>query len=382
MNGSRIGGEMLFGQIDNVMSHAIYWMQYNMQIKEGNALSEGMTPYERVMSALRGEEFDVFPAVSFTSVATVEGMQRSRAFYPEAHTDGRKMADLAEVGYREMGFDTIAPYFSILLEAGALGAEIDWGDSVKFPYVKRKAYKSLDEVSICKDYMEKPELQQLLKAIRILKKKYRGQAAIVGKVMGPWDLAYHLYGVENLVLDMILEPEKTRQMIWRLSEVTRNFAVAQFEAGADIVTWAEHVTRDLVSAAIYEEFVLDVHKEVLVELRGLGPVVLHVCGNVEDRIALFARAGFRCVHLDSRNDIMNCRRECGDKILLAGGINNPITLMQGRKNQIEKNVLNNIRQGGRLIGPECALQPIIPISSLKCLADTIHRQKYQKIQPL
>ncbi len=80
--------------------------------------------------------------------------------------------------------------------------------------------------------------------------------------MGPWTLAYHLYGVENLVLDTILEPKKTKELIWDLSQVTKEFAAAQFEAGADIVTWAEHVTRDLVSASIYEEFVLEVHKKV------------------------------------------------------------------------------------------------------------------------
>ena len=65
------------------------------------------------------------------------------------------------------------------------------------------------------------------------------------------------------------------------------FAAAQFEAGVDMVTWAEHVTRDLVSASIYEEFVLEVHKKVLQEVKTWGPVVLHVCGNVEDRISLY-----------------------------------------------------------------------------------------------
>lgn len=338
-----------------------------------------MTPKERVMAALKGKEFDVFPAVSLTSVANLEGMKCSGAFYPEAHMDGAKMAVLASVGHTHMGFDTVAPYFSILLEASALGSEIDWGDGIRFPYVRKTAFRKIDDISICPNYMEKTEIQQMLRAIRILKRRCGRQVAVVGKVMGPWTLAYHLYGVENLVLDTILEPQKTKALIWDLSQVTKAFAAAQFEAGADVVTWAEHVTRDLVSASIYEEFVLEVHKKVLQEVKTWGPVVLHVCGNVEDRISLFERAGFPCIHLDSRNDIVNCRKKSHDQVVIAGGINNPVVLMRGQKSQIERAVSEKIRSGVRMVGPECALQPIIPIKNLKYLADYIHRQKYEKL---
>ena len=90
-------------------------------------MASEMTSKERVMAALYGKEFDVFPAVSLTSAANLEGMKCSGAFYPEAHLDGAKMAALAAVGHSHMNFDTVAPYFSILLEASALGSEIDWG---------------------------------------------------------------------------------------------------------------------------------------------------------------------------------------------------------------------------------------------------------------
>lgn len=338
-----------------------------------------MKPRERVLAAFNGQEFDVFPAVSLTAVATVEAMQRANAFYPEAHTDGAKIAALADIGFSHMNFDTVAPYFSILLEAGALGSQIDWGDKLRFPYVKKYAFERSEDIVIPQDYMSKKEIQQLLRSIRILKKRHGDQVAIVGKVMGPWTLAYHLYGVENLVLDTILEPEKTKGLIWNLSEVTRQFAIAQFEAGADIITWAEHVTRDLVSPAIYRDFVLPVHKKVVQELKSMGPVALHVCGNVEDRIALFEQAGFSCFHLDSRNDLQLCRKKCHDDLLIAGGINNPITLMRGKKSQIEKDVEKNIQQGARLVGPECMIQPIIPIKTLRYLTDVIHRQKYRPV---
>ena len=86
-----------------------------------------MTSKERVFAVINGEDFDVYPALNPTSVATVDAMKISGAFFPEAHTDAKKMEALASVGHNKFGFDSISPYFSILLEASALGAEVDWG---------------------------------------------------------------------------------------------------------------------------------------------------------------------------------------------------------------------------------------------------------------
>lgn len=336
---------------------------------------EGMTSRERVMAALRGERTDICPAVSFTSVATIEGMKLANAAFPQAHTDGAKMAELAAVGHDVFGFDTVAPYYSVLLEAAALGARVDWGDMRGQPHVCVTPFCELKDISVPVGYMRQVEMQQLLRAIRILRKKYRGEVAVIGKVMGPWTLAYNLYGVEKLVLDTILEPQETKGKIRELSRIPVEYAKAQFEAGADAVTWAEHVTRDLVSAQLYREFVYEVHCEVCRELRGYGPLVLHVCGNVEDRFPLFAETGFDCFHMDSRNDTASLYRMAGSRIQLAGAINNPITLMRGTASQLEKEVLNAVKNGVRMIGPECAIQTIVPVKNLKELVRITHRCK-------
>ena len=81
-----------------------------------------MTPKERVFAAINNMYFDVYPAINPTSVATVEAMKLSGAFFPEAHTDVRKMEALASVGHDVFGFDSVSPYFSILLVAFSLGS--------------------------------------------------------------------------------------------------------------------------------------------------------------------------------------------------------------------------------------------------------------------
>lgn len=334
-----------------------------------------MTGRERVLAALRGEPFDVYPAVSITSVATTDAMERSRSFFPGAHTDGAQMAALASVGRDAYGFDSVAPYFSIHLEAAALGCPIDWGDRFTMPRVIHPPLRDLDGLSVPSDFLSRPQPAQLLKACQLLHRRCGDKAAVIGKVIGPWTLAYHLRGVENLLLDTILEPEKTRAAIEALAEVSIRFARAQFEAGADICVWADHVTSDLVSAQIYRETVFPVHCRATKTLAPYGPLILHVCGNVADRFDLFAQAGFACFHMDSRNDISAIAQAAGNRIRLAGCINNPFTLSQGTAERVHSEVEYNIRCGVSLIAPECAIPTSVPAVNLKELVRAAHSRR-------
>ena len=335
-----------------------------------------MTSAQRVLAALDGRPFDVYPAVSVTSVATVEGMERCGAFWPSAHTNGAEMAALAAVGHDEYGFDSVAPYFSIHLEAEALGAKVDWRDRLSIPHVADVCLPDLDALALPANFSARPGPAQLLRAVRLLRRRYGGEVAVIGKVIGPWTLAYHLHGVENLLLDTILEPAKTRRAIRELARVPIEFAAAQFEAGADAVVWADHVTSDLVSAQVYKEIVFPVHCAAVQALEGRGPLILHVCGNVADRFDLFAQAGFTCFHMDSRNDIPAAVRAAAGRIRLAGCINNPVTLSQGTPGRVRREAEYDLACGISLLAPECAVPTSVPAANLKELVRTAHSHRF------
>jgi len=331
------------------------------------------------MAVIQRKDFDVFPAINPTSVATLDCMRLSDAYFPEAHTDPVKMAALASAGHDHFKFDSVMPYFSVHLEAAALGAQVDWRDASHMPQVVAKPIKRIDNFDIPPKYIQHAEFQKLLRAIRILKKRYAGRVPVIGKVMGPWTLAYNLYGVENLTIDMILEPKKTADLISKLSAVPIKFAKEQFNAGADIVTWAEHATSDLVSHQVYSEFILPIHQKAAFALQGDGPIILHICGNVMDRLASISKSGFQIFHMHSRNDIPEALEYVGDNILIAGGLNNPLTLSQGTPVSVRKEVEYNLRKGISLISPECALPCNVPEANLLELTRTAHQYSRKDI---
>jgi [methyl-Co(III) methanol-specific corrinoid protein]:coenzyme M methyltransferase len=194
-----------------------------------------------------------------------------------------------------------------------------------------------------------------------------GRAAVIGKVMGPWTMSYHMAGTQNFLLWALTDPCKVRGFLERLKEVTVLFAKAQFQAGADIVVLADHATRNLVGPYHYEQYLLPIHQEITAQVG--GPVILHVCGNCSDRLELFARSGVDAYHFEWQVDSREAVRRIGDKISLAGNVNNPQALLQGTPEDVYKQARYAIEAGVHLIGPECAIPLSTPLANLRAIVE-------------
>jgi len=338
---------------------------------------EKMSSYERVINVLKSKETDRTPVINPVSIATVELMDKCNAYFPSVHTDSEKMAKLAAAGYEILGFDSIAPYFSVLQEAAALGCHIDWGQKDSMPQSLNTPCKVPDDIDIPKNFLDHIAIRTVIEAVRMLKSRYQNKAVIIGKVMGPWTLAYHLFGVENFLMDTILDPDKVREILNRLKEVTIMFAEAQFEAGADLITLADHATGDLISAKDYAKFLKPVHQEITSRVH--GPLILHICGRTIDRMVDIAEAGFAVFHFESKNSPREAKRVVGNRILLTGNINNTEVLLYSRPEDVKQQVFEAIEAGIDMISPECAVPLTTPISNLQAIVEGVREYHFGKL---
>ncbi len=341
-----------------------------------------MNSYERVFAAFNNQEFDKFPAINPTSVITNELMREKNIFFPSAHLHPLDTYDLAVAGHNKLGFDSISPYFSIHIEAAALGADIDFSSSKGMPQVLNKPIKNIEGYKLPKDYLNKREFKVFNQIISNLNKKYNKKVPIIGKVIGPWTLAYHLFGVENLIMKTILEPKQIKNFITELSKCPINFAKQQFENGADFVVWAEHVTSDLVSPEIYQEFVLPIHQQAKKELNSYGPIILHVCGRLADRVNILSKSNFDMLHIDSRNDVDFSKKQITNNMQLVGFINNPHLLRKGTREDIRKTVLSLLKKEVKFISPECAILLSVANINLIELTNTLHQFNLDTIKKI
>lgn len=332
-------------------------------------VSHEMTPKRRFLSGILGGRVDRPPVGSATSVANVEQMEMTGAFFPDVHLDGEKMARLAAGAHDILGYDAIMPYFSVQAEAAALGCEVDWGDVESMPVERSHPWLDPEEVSIPQDFLEKPSIKAILDAIRILRDKYGHRVAIVGKVMGPWTLAYHVHGIQDFLLETITEPDKVRGFLDRLKEVSVLFGVAQIQAGADVLCLADHATGDLVGPWTYRDFLLPYHQELT---QRIGcPIVLHICGNTLDRIGYICESGFDCFHFDSKVDAQAAVKEVHGRISLMGNVNNPEILLNGTPEQVAERTRYAMEAGVQVIGPECAIPLRTPLENLRAITHVV-----------
>ena len=325
-----------------------------------------MTPKRRFLAGLLGGRVDRPPVGSVTSVANVEQMEMTGAFFPDVHLDGAKMARLAAGAHDILGYDAIMPYFSVQAEAAALGCEVDWGDVENMPVERSHPWTEPEQVKIPDDFLEKPSIAAVLDAIRILRHEYGHRVAIVGKVMGPWTLSYHLHGIQDFLAETLLDPDKVRGFLDKLQEITVLFGLAQIRAGADVLCLADHATGDLVGPWTYRDFLLPYHQELT---QRLGcPTVLHICGNTLDRMGTICEAGFDCFHFDSKVNAQDAVKRIGGAMSLMGNVNNPEDLLHGTPSQVAERTRYAIAARVDVIGPECAIPLRTPLENLQVIA--------------
>jgi MtaA/CmuA family methyltransferase len=326
------------------------------------------TPKRRFLSGLfGGRKGDRIAVASPTSIVSVELMEKTGAFFPEAHLDPVKMAQLAAGGYEVLGFDTVMPEFSVNQEAEALGCVVDWGSPTMMPDAKTHPVREISDLKIPENLLEKPSLKVLLRALELLRRSYGDHVGIIGKVMGPWTISYHLVGVQEFLLWTLIGPEKVRRLLDRLKEVSIAFARAQLQAGADVVVIADHATGDLVSPKTYQDFLLPVHREM--NQRIGGPTILHLCGNCSDRLRLFVEAGFDAYHFEWQVDSKMAVEVINHEISLIGNIANRQVLFGGTPEDVYKQARYSIEAGVDILAPECAVPLQTPLANLKAIVE-------------
>ena len=297
-----------------------------------------MSKKERVLAALNRQDVDRTPVANPTSVATVEMMDLVDAPFPEACRSAELNAKLAATEISQFDFDSIAPYFSIIQESSAIGCEMQWEQKDNWPTVRMSnpIWKTASDVKVPANFLDHPDVKVITDSIRILKKEFGDEVPIIGKTMGPWTLAYHVFGVETFLLGSVDNPDETAEALEKLCEFTYLFGEAQIDAGADVLTVPDHATGDLVSGQYYQKFLQDIHTEMAE--RFSVPLILHICGRTVDRTPFIADTGMHAFHFDSKNSPQEAMDAVSDKIALVGNINNPETLYSKDTEDVKKEV--------------------------------------------
>lgn len=109
--------------------------------------------------------------------------------FPEAHSDSKKMADLADAAFEKEIFENIGVPFCMTVEAEAMGSEVILGDEILEPRVVKYKFEDIKDWNTARELdVTSGRVKVVLDAIKLIKEKNL-DAPIVGNLSGPISVA-------------------------------------------------------------------------------------------------------------------------------------------------------------------------------------------------
>jgi [methyl-Co(III) methanol-specific corrinoid protein]:coenzyme M methyltransferase len=331
-----------------------------------------LVPKKRVFNALSGEKVDRTPATSVAGCGgtVTVGMQEATGIYwPEAHKDPEKMAKLARASHELTGLESVRVPFDFVVEPEALGCQIRWYDKPDLvPSVVGHPYETPDDLEIPDNFPERGRIPVVLDAINILKNEVGEFLPVASVALGPFSLAGELAGLDSFLRWVVLKPAFVKEFVSRATEVTIEYAKAQFQAGSDIVAICEPLASlEVLSVDMFREFVKPALTKIADRLRGIR--VLHICGRSNNEfIQETAEIGFNGVSLEEGVDVAGIKPLVGD-VKILGNVSSKNTLVFGSPDDVKDEARKALTGGVDLLEPTCGISPITPLENIKALVE-------------
>ncbi|MEJ5293049.1 MAG: methylcobamide:CoM methyltransferase MtaA [Candidatus Methanosuratincola sp.] len=327
-----------------------------------------MTPKDRIYKVLSGEKVDRPPVFSATQTGTIELMQSSGAYWPDANYNPELMANLAVAGHTVAGLEAIRIPFCLTVLAEALGCEVEKGREDRQPAIAKTLLSQGKEPDVDR-FLERGRVPAILETIRIIKAMGYDVPLIVG-FEGPTTLAGHMVGVERLCIMMIKNPDEALKYIRWAEDACVAYAKAVIKEGADVIAPADPTASpSVLSPRMFDRF----SKSPLKAIAAVHPrSILHVCGNATPILAHMAECGFAGLSIEEKVDLAKAKEVLGGrKVALVGNIPSAGVLLSGSEDDVYAEAKKAIAAGVDVLAPSCGIAPRTPTRNLRAMVRAV-----------
>ena len=210
-----------------------------------------------------------------------------------------------------------------------------------------------------------------IKAGEVLSKKTQGNVPIIGWIEGPLAEACDLTGIENMMMQLMIDPDFANRLMDKCMQTAKDFAKAQIEAGCEIIGMGDAVCSQ-IDVDSYNLYVRDRHKELISFIHDLGgKIKLHICGDTNHILSSYKDFNIDILDLDWQVDINHAREILGEKVIFAGNIN-PVHIQNKTKEEVFQlcNGLVEKHNNERFIlSAGCEITALTSPENLKAMSD-------------
>jgi MtaA/CmuA family methyltransferase len=254
--------------------------------------------------------------------------------YGEFASDYKVLAEANLRCMEDFGLDMLGLISDPYRETSAFGAGIRYiPDGV--PRCLHYVVQTMQDVIDLKnpDVYKSERTLDRIKAGELLSKKTQGNIPIIGWIEGPLAEACDLAGVENMLMQLMMDPDFSNRLMDKCMVTAKDFARAQIEAGCEIIGMGDAVCSQ-IDADTYNMYVRERHHEIIDYIHGLGgKVKLHICGDTGHLLPLYTGMNIDILDLDWQVDLKDARAVLGEKVILAGNIN-PVVVQDASREEL------------------------------------------------
>lgn len=330
-----------------------------------------MTPRERLLARLQGKAVDRAPNLTIL-------MQFAACYigkpYDQFCRDYRVLVEGNLRCNADFGIDLLSTMSDAYRETA------DYGAMVTFPYdaLPRCTEPLLRETAdIHKlrlfDPWQSVRILDRLHAIALYQQEAGTHYPILGWVEGPIAEMADLRGLTQTLVDFHEEPAFVEDVFSLLSEQAIRCALAQLDAGADIIGIGD-AAASIVSPESYRELILPCEQHIISAIHAAGvKVKLHICGDITHLLPDIGCTGADIIDVDWMVELPRALAAWPAGVLANGNFDPVAVMLQGTPDEVKAAARRNLREGGTrcCISPGCEVPPGTPNANLHALREAL-----------
>jgi uroporphyrinogen decarboxylase len=208
-------------------------------------------------------------------------------------------------------------------------------------------------------------------------------AAVLSWEMTIFEKAWRIRGLEEMLIDFVMNPEVVECLLDRVAEQTGYLAARYAEAGVDVIQLGDDVGSQngmMISPRVWRKFLKPRLAELIAGIKAANPEVLvfyHTDGVVDPVIPDFIEIGIDVLNPVQPEcmDIGKLKILYGDQLSFWGGIGVQSTLPFGTPAEVRKAVHDIImkagQNGGLLVAPAHVIEPDVPWENVEAFVQAM-----------
>lgn len=331
---------------------------------------------ERLYNSAHKKDVDRKPCIcpgGMMNMIMSEAMILSNSYWPEAHSDADKMANLCIALNKNGGFENYGVPFCMTVEAESMGADVNMGNKLCEPHVVGSLLNSVENLQNLKLIdINKGRVKTVLDSIKILKSQ-NNDVPIVGNITGPISVGGTLLDMSILLKEFRKKPEASMKYLDFICENLSLFAQAQINAGADVICISEPSgTGEILGPKFFEEYTVRCLNKILDNI-DVPTKIVHICGNLKSVYSSIKNIHSDVFSFDAVVPIKDIKQYLPNHAAMGNISTFAIGTMP--KEKISELVNFALKKDVDIVSPACGLPISTPLINVQTMVETVKEER-------